>query len=339
MEMNESTGASKIDFDSWAATPIRARQLLLSLRLIAASGELIDHLLNETKKSPEKYLQLPNRLSELIASLYELAERARSHLSAGNDSSLPAASREALLALPRIASAAAPVQHLLSDSDENLIGDLKADQTVGLAVREIICALRAAANSVDLFYTLLARLDDDPNSASEKFVALRYEVEKKLERWGSPEVHEHADKVFDRVSQRIEVQHEIHNLNAYCCGVAWKVLREYERQPDHAEILVNLSGEDPRKKELEKEEETANERRLACMRECMAQLAVETRWLINEYAKPDRKKEERVKARRDLAAHLGISQQQLINRVDTIREGLDRCVESRMKKIVNEAAQ
>ncbi len=176
---------------------------------------------------------------------------------------------------------------------------------------------------MDYLYILLGQLDND----AERFLELRRGVEGDLERYRHPSPPDGADEVFKRVSRRIEEGEQINNLRAYCRTTAWFVTKEEWRKPREVELDDNIVLPPPNDGWDEK-----RQLQFACKKQCFKERPLETRWLMIEYFDPTRLGANSSQHRKELAELLRVSQQQLINRVRTIRDVLSNCVKNCMKK-------
>jgi DNA-directed RNA polymerase specialized sigma24 family protein len=78
--------------------------------------------------------------------------------------------------------------------------------------------------------------------------------------------------------------------------------------------------------DAEAESEAMREQRLECLDRCLGQLEPAQRDLIVEYYRGTGR--QKIEARRNLAARLGISMNALSIRASRIRDALERCVEA-----------
>lgn len=192
--------------------------------------------------------------------------------------------------------------------------------------------MKEQTGAIDPFYALLARLDNDVDRAAQRYNQLRGKLENNFEKWGSRSPHEDADEVLKRVSEKIAAGTEIENLDGFCYGIARNVLMESWRKPKEVEVQPGTVTVDPREKEKDQEAQDERTRRSDCMRQCLARLPIESQWLLREWADPARLGKDPRRHRKELAQSLGVAQQKLINRIDTIRDGLSKCVNNCLKK-------
>lgn len=329
--MNEPCPTIKVDFDNWAATPLAVRQVLLALRFGAAmaakSIRLLAGLESHPERIPQKYPLLHSTVSQMITTLGENAEAAQAQLDSVDQASFPPAACELLQTLCGLAVQVAPLRQLLASLENDTASVREQNGHLSLALRSQEPALRAAAETIDHIFTLLAHLSDDLQIASERLVRLRQEMEAYLKKEHYPSPSDGADEIFKRVSRRIEEGQRITDLRAYCYRAAQLLRMESWRKPKEEEFDEKssrvLQGDDRGEDK---------QRRFACMKQCEERLPLETRWVMREYADPVRLGEDPSQHRKELAVLLGVSRQHLINRVRSIREGLYKCVENCLEK-------
>jgi DNA-directed RNA polymerase specialized sigma24 family protein len=182
------------------------------------------------------------------------------------------------------------------------------------------------------FAKLLECLDADRERAGEKYEDLRRTLLRFFEWRGAPFPEEHTDETLDRVARKLDAGVEVQNLGGYCYEVARLVFletlkgRDSKRAPlDEAEFTVSAPNVAA---ELDEAEEHG--RRLECLENCLRRLPVESRELITEYYRDDRR--DRIDRRTTLAARLGIRRGALANRAQRVRDKLERCVTVCLKK-------
>ena len=147
--------------------------------------------------------------------------------------------------------------------------------------------------------------------------------------WRSaPFPEEHADETFDRVARRLAEGVEIKNIGGYCYTVARLILLETRKGSDARRAPLEnpaaIAAPDASADAAEKEA------RLACLDDCLRGLPAESRELIIEYYRED--KRGRIDARRALARRLGLSSEALANRAQRLRDKLERCVTECFRK-------
>jgi len=142
-----------------------------------------------------------------------------------------------------------------------------------------------------------------------------------MEWWGSARATELADQTLDRVARKIEegVRIAQGSMGAYVRGVARMVFYESTRdrtdQLDSAETLVEQPAEDV-------------EPALSCLDECLSTLHHDDRKLVLRYYETGK----RADVRRQLATETGLSMTALRLRTHRLRQRLEQCVVSCMKR-------
>ena len=170
---------------------------------------------------------------------------------------------------------------------------------------------------------LLSRLDPDSARAAEEYQCLRRALEKFFDWRGAWPPEECADETLDRLGAKLESDVEIHDVRSYAYGIARLVLFEWQRRPavvsiaDHP-VAARLAAPAPEADEDEPVEE--------CFTRCLAQLPSDSRSLVVHYYLSERRA--RIDNRRRLAQTFGITESALRNRVQRLRDRLERCVQA-----------
>jgi DNA-directed RNA polymerase specialized sigma24 family protein len=185
--------------------------------------------------------------------------------------------------------------------------------------------MELTANS---FTKLLERLGEDGEQAGEKYEDLRRTLIRFFEWRGAPFAEEHADETFNRIARKLDEGIEIKNIGGYCYEVARLV------------CLEALKGHDSRRTPLDEIKlnpavpdttgATEKEQRLACLDDCLLTLSEESRELIAEYYRDE--KRSRIDHRKALADRLGLRRDALANRAQRVRDKLEQCVTRCFKK-------
>jgi len=172
------------------------------------------------------------------------------------------------------------------------------------------------------FGRLLDHLDSDRGRAAARYEELRRILMRFFEWRGAPFPDEHTDETFDRVARKLAEGVAIENIGGYTYRVARLV------------FLETLKGPEARRVAMEPGRATAatyaapdaaeQEVRLACLDDCLHGLPAESRDLIIEYYRED--KRGRVEGRRKLAERLGLRVEALANRAQRLRDKLEQCV-------------
>ena len=173
------------------------------------------------------------------------------------------------------------------------------------------------------FNRLLQRLGPDADEAATQYERLRATLEKFFDWHGAWPPEECADETLDRLTRKLESEIEIVDVRSYALGVARLVLLEWQRRPatlssaDRPEI-ADLSAQVA----LEDEDEPLR----TCFDRCLAALPADSRTMVLEYDVAERRA--KIDNRRRLAQMFGVSESALRNRVQRVRDRLERCVHS-----------
>src|SRR5215510_12590312 len=82
----------------------------------------------------------------------------------------------------------------------------------------------------DAFDKLLTSLDEDRDTAGEKYLEIRNNLIRFFEWRGSPFPEDHADETINRIAKKISEGEEIRNPASYYIGVARMLLLEINRE-------------------------------------------------------------------------------------------------------------
>ena len=184
----------------------------------------------------------------------------------------------------------------------------------------------------EAFDRLLTYLDADRDRAGEQYERIRLKLEKFFRWRGCAPPDEYVDRTINRVARRILEGALLHVSHPYLYfhGVALNVLKEYWRAPGREERpLESLTPaqrpwEDPAAREADDTHRASTERRLGCLKSCLARLAADDRRLVIEYLTdpPGRT----IDHRKRMAEALGIGLNALRVRVFRVRSGVRDCV-------------
>jgi DNA-directed RNA polymerase specialized sigma24 family protein len=175
----------------------------------------------------------------------------------------------------------------------------------------------------EAFSKLLDRLDSDRERAGEKYEDLRRTLIKFFEWRGAPFPEDHTDETLNRVARKLAEGIEIKNLGGYCYEVARLVCLEVwkgndSRRDPPATNFQNAASADDSDSAIELEI------RLDCLEQCLNRLPDESRALIVEYYRDE--KRDRIERRKALADALGLRREALANRAQRLRDKLEQCV-------------
>ena len=175
--------------------------------------------------------------------------------------------------------------------------------------------------SATAFDAFLNALNPDRDRAGEAFEKLRERVTGLLEWWGTPRAAELADETLDRVAMKIEGGTRVTegSLGAYVRGVArmvfYESMRDRTDQLDEPEALIESIAEDA-------------EPALACLDDCLSTLQHDDRELVLRYYGTGK----RADVRHRLAEDHGLSISALRIRTCRLRQRLETCVKSCLKR-------
>ncbi|HEV2861123.1 MAG TPA: hypothetical protein VGX48_08965 [Pyrinomonadaceae bacterium] len=187
-----------------------------------------------------------------------------------------------------------------------------------------------AGLTADTFAGLLSRLDADRERAGEKYEDLRRTLIRFFEWRGAPFPEEHADEVLNRLARKLGEGVEIRNVRAFCHEVARLVLLESAKGRDgRTEPLESIKFE-PAASPDGASEEAEKELGLACLEDCLRALPAESAGLILEYYRGGEGGQ--IERRKALAQRLGLRRDALANRVQRLRDKLERCVSDCLRK-------
>jgi DNA-directed RNA polymerase specialized sigma24 family protein len=179
------------------------------------------------------------------------------------------------------------------------------------------------------FTSLLVRLGQDQEQAGEKYEDLRRTLIRFFEWRSAPSPEEQTDETFNRIARKLDQGIAIVNIGGYCHEVARLVCLEASK--GHESRRVPLEEIKLEAKAPDTTDETAEkERRLTCLDDCLGVLPNESREMIKEYYSDE--KRGRIDRRRALADSLGLRRDALANRAQRVRDKLEQCVISCLKK-------
>ena len=186
-----------------------------------------------------------------------------------------------------------------------------------------------AGLTADTFAKLLDRLDPDRERAGERYEELRRTLTRFFEWRGAPFAEEHTDEVFNRIARKLSAGVEVRNIGSYCYEVARLVCLEALKGKDSKRASLDPNNHDIAVVDRA-DEARESEIRLACLEDCLDSLPIESRELIVEYYQDD--KRDRIERRKSLAARLGLQREALANRAQRLRDKLEQCVKSCLRR-------
>jgi DNA-directed RNA polymerase specialized sigma24 family protein len=189
------------------------------------------------------------------------------------------------------------------------------------------------------FERLLAALDPDRDKAGEEYERIRQRLMRLFIWRGCPNADELTDRTMERVSRRLDEGADIYTGNVYAFfhGVALMVLRESWREAGRAAAIAKdptlMPIATPAAVGDDIDRERARERRLACLRRCLAAMPERSRNLLQAYHGQEGTA---ISARRQLAHALAVPLTTLRLRVHRLRSGLRACIEECLARAVME---
>jgi DNA-directed RNA polymerase specialized sigma24 family protein len=175
----------------------------------------------------------------------------------------------------------------------------------------------------ETFDRLLNSFHADRERAGEEYERLRQVLIRFFEWRGAPFPEEHADETFDRVSRKLGDRVEIANIGGYCYEVARLVCLEALKGANAKPTSLDAPGAStPAGHSVD--DTGDKEERLSCLEHCLQALSEDSRLLILEYYRDE--KRARIDRRKVLAARLGLQRESLANRAQRLRNKLEQCV-------------
>jgi DNA-directed RNA polymerase specialized sigma24 family protein len=179
------------------------------------------------------------------------------------------------------------------------------------------------------FEALLAQLDPDREKAGERYELIRRKLVRLFEWRGCDGADKLADETLDRVGRRIAEGIELKSGDpyGYCCGVAHLVYKEDLRRASKERRVRDSSEWSPPLYAPEGEDEPSD-RRIECLRHCLAQVPQDQRDLLLRYHQG----ENNIRNRKALASELEIPLNALRIRVHRTRRKVEACVHACLKQ-------
>jgi DNA-directed RNA polymerase specialized sigma24 family protein len=169
------------------------------------------------------------------------------------------------------------------------------------------------------FSRLLSRLGQNTDEAAGQYERLRGTLEKFFDWHGAWPPEECADETLDRLTRRLESV-DVADVWSYALGIARLVLLEWQRRPTTLSTAGRPELAERSAPVLQEEDEPLP----VCFERCLAALPDDSRTLVLEYYVAERR--EKIDNRRRLAQTFGVSESALRNRVQRVRDRLERCV-------------
>jgi DNA-directed RNA polymerase specialized sigma24 family protein len=175
---------------------------------------------------------------------------------------------------------------------------------------------------------LLAQLGPDREIAGERYETIRRKLVRLFDWRGCDGSEDLADETINRVARRMAEGIELRSSDpyGYFCGVAHLVYKEALRRSSR-ERRVRDSGEWSPPVYVPEEEEPSD-RRLECLRCCLAKVPQDQRDLLLRYHQG----ENNIRNRKALASELGVPLNALRIRVHRTRRKVETCVHDCLKQ-------
>lgn len=183
--------------------------------------------------------------------------------------------------------------------------------------------------TADAFANLLDSLDADREQAGARYEDLRRMLIRFFEWRGAFFPEEDADETLNRVGRKLAAGAEIKNIGGYCYEVARLVRLEAFKRHDSKRSSIETTDLESITS-LQTDEDVEKEMRLSCLDDCLEQLSGESRTLILQYYRDDSRA--RIDQRKALAQRVGLRRDALANRAQRIRDRLEQCVISCLRK-------
>jgi len=179
----------------------------------------------------------------------------------------------------------------------------------------------------EAFDALLAALGPDRDGAADRYLEIRRNLVRLFEWRACPAPDEYADETLNRCARKIGEGEEIRDVATYAIGIARMLLREMSR--DRAKDTRRLEDA-PEPRTMPHEIDDESERRMDCMRKCLAQLTPEDRNLILHYYHGE--KGNKIQNRKVLTQLFRIGASGLRMRALRLRQSLQLCSESCLQR-------
>lgn len=166
----------------------------------------------------------------------------------------------------------------------------------------------------------MARLDPEIIRAGEVYETLRESLVKFLDWRGASAPEDLVDEAFNRVARKLEEGETIQDLPSYCHGVARLVFLQSLERPEQRNVALEEALPLP----APPIEVEAVDARQECLARCLQTLSPESRFLITEYYRNERR--QKIDNRLALATQLGIPLNALRSRAQRIRDKLEKCI-------------
>jgi DNA-directed RNA polymerase specialized sigma24 family protein len=176
----------------------------------------------------------------------------------------------------------------------------------------------------EAFNKLLGRLDPNRERAGHKYREIHTNLVRFFRWRGCPFPEDHADETLNRVAGKLERGQGIDDPQTYCIGVARMLVLEIRKRHDREQAALADAGPGVSSAAAD-EGADASPARAECFRRCLQTLPPESRELIVNYYRGERRA--KIENRKALAGRLGVSLNTLRMQALRLRERLKDCVE------------
>lgn len=182
------------------------------------------------------------------------------------------------------------------------------------------------------FEILLAQLHPSRERAGELYEAIRRKLIRLFEWRGCACPEDLTDETFNRVARKLAEGVKLHSADpySYFCGVAHLRFKEVSRSAARERRALDAHGDLllPTALPVVPDEEPGD-RRLDCLRKCLAALPADPRDLMLKYYQGDGN----IRNRKALSQELGIPLNALRIRVHRLRRKLESCLDDCLHRL------
>ena len=177
--------------------------------------------------------------------------------------------------------------------------------------------------TAESFDAMLLWLHQDRNTAGELYEKIRRGLNKRFQQLGCNEPEELTNRTFDRVAKKLPeiITGYKGEREPYFFSIALFIYKEWLRRP----IMLSLTTIDFPHSDTTSAEELFDKELLdSCLKDCLEKLSPNSREMIKEYYRGERKV--KIESRQRLAEQLGIKLSNLRLRAQRIRIALKECI-------------
>lgn len=169
---------------------------------------------------------------------------------------------------------------------------------------------------------LLHCLNPDREVAGRQYELIRSKLISYFDWRDCPFPEEHADEAINRVIKKLEAGEEFRELGTYVFGIARMMVLEIGRTRDRERVLLEQRDTPKPVAEVESEE---LDRKVECLKKCLATLTDRSRQLIVDYYQGEGSA--KIKKRKELAERMGLQLNALRIRACRLRATLEDCMQ------------